>query len=315
MEITESEFGNELLAYDKLLFLCHRAADPDAIASSFALAEAFGGTIGIIDGCNRIASLLIDQLGIKVVHNPNPKDFDMTIVVDTSTSAQLNNFPLENYCVIDHHVTSTLNEKAAFYVHRNTGSTAEIVLEVLRSVGAPILERVAFALMAGIITDTGNFKHAQAGSFRAIAELIDLSGIEYGEVIDLLASTPQDISMRIALLKAAQRAAMERLNDWVVVSSQVSSFSGSAASMLVSIGADVAFVGSKREDIVKISCRARRCAIEAGINLAKAMEELSAAHNGTGGGHEGAAGMDVRGDLEEILASCRDYAERILGKG
>jgi len=60
------------------------------------------------------------------------------------------------------------------------------------------MRRTAFALIAGIITDTGNFRHASSESFKAVAELIDLSGIEYGEVMDILSSVPQDVSMRIA---------------------------------------------------------------------------------------------------------------------
>jgi nanoRNase/pAp phosphatase (c-di-AMP/oligoRNAs hydrolase) len=107
---------------------------------------------------------------------------------------------------------------------------------------------------------------------------------------------------------------IERVDDWVIVTSQVSSFGGAAASNLISIGADVAFVASKEGDQVKISARARKCAINAGVNLAKLMEEISVKYNGTGGGHEGAAGMDVRGDVEKMFASYTDYVKKSLMK-
>ncbi len=311
MEIDESEFYNQLLDYHNILYLCHRNADPDALGSAFALKEAIGGTIGTIDGCDRVASQIAEQLNIEFVTNP-ANNYDLVVVVDTSTLAQLNGFQLKKYAVIDHHATTSLNENAAFYLHRNKSSTAEIVLGVLNSMGAPIMNRAAFALIAGIITDTGNFKHASADSFKAVAELIELSGIEYGEVIDVISSVPQDVSMRIAFLKAAQRAVIERVDEWIIVTSQVSSFSGSAASNLITIGADVAFVASKDDGIVKVSARARKCAINAGVNLAKLMEEISVEFNGSGGGHEGAAGMDAYGDAERILACCTGYLKKAL---
>ncbi len=311
MEIDESEFYNQLLDYHNILYLCHRNADPDALGSAFALKEAIGGTIGVIGGCDRVASQIAKQLDIKFVTNP-VDNYDLVVVIDTSTLTQLDGFPLKRYAVIDHHTTTSLNENAVFFLHRNKRSTAEIVLEVLNTMGAPIMRRVAFALIAGIITDTGNFKHASADSFKAVAELIELSGIEYSEVMDAISSVPQDVSMRIAFLKAAQRALIERVGEWIIVTSQVSSFSGSAASNLISIGADVAFVAAKDDGMVKVSARARKCAINAGVNLARLMEEISVKFNGTGGGHEGAAGMDVYGETEAILACCTEYTKKSL---
>ncbi|MCZ7383919.1 MAG: DHH family phosphoesterase [Candidatus Methanoperedens sp.] len=313
MELDESEFYNQLLDYNNILYLCHRNADPDALGSAFALKEAVGGTIGVIEGCDRVASQIAGQLNIEFVNEPKG-DFDLVVVVDTSTPAQLNDYPLKTYAVIDHHASTSLNEKAAFYLHRNKSSTAEIVLDVLKTMGAPIMRRTAFALMSGIITDTGNFRHATSDSFKAVAELIELSGIEYSEVMDMLSSVPQDVSMRIAFLKAAQRAVIERVDDWIIVTSRVSSFGGAAASGLISIGADVVFVASKQDDVVKVSARARREAQNAGVNLAKLMEDISVKFNGTGGGHEGAAGMDVRGETENVLAACVEYVKNSLKK-
>ncbi|MCX9085860.1 MAG: DHH family phosphoesterase [Candidatus Methanoperedens sp.] len=311
MELDESEFYNQLLDYNNILYLCHRNADADALGSAFALKEAIGGTIGVIDGCDRVASQIANQLKIEYVLEPKG-EFDLVVIVDTSTPGQLNGFPLGQYAVIDHHATSSLNENAVFFLHRNRSSTAEIVLEVLKKMGAPIMRRTAFALLAGIVTDTGNFRHASSDSFKAVAELMDHSGIGYNEVIDLLSSVPQDVSMRIAFLKAAQRCVIERVDEWIIVSSNVNSFGGAAASSLVSIGADVAFIGAKRDDVVKVSARARREIQNAGVNLAKLMEDISIKYKGTGGGHEGAAGMDAVGETDVILLACVEHVKASL---
>jgi nanoRNase/pAp phosphatase (c-di-AMP/oligoRNAs hydrolase) len=312
MQVDEAGFYNRLLDYHNILYLCHRNADPDAISSAFALSEAIGGKVGLVDGCNRVAALLVDKLEIDVIDNPDPKDYDLVVVVDTSTSAQLNDIELTNYCVVDHHATTALTENASFYLHRNATSVAEIVYDVLKCMGAPIMHRMALGLMAGIVTDTGHFKHATSRTFRTFSEIIDSSGVEYAEVLDLMASTPQDVSMRIAMLKTASRADVERVGDWLVVTSNVSSFGGSASSMLINIGGDVAFVGTARSDNIRVSGRAKRDAVNAGVNLGKIMEEISSHYDGTGGGHAGAAGIDVVADMDTILFECVELVKEIL---
>ncbi|MGM0771493.1 MAG: DHH family phosphoesterase [Halobacteriota archaeon] len=312
MQVDEVGFYNLLLDYHNILYLCHRNADPDAISSAFALSEAIGGAVGLVDGCNRVASLLVDKLEIDVVESPDPKDYDLVVVVDTSTSAQLNDMKLSNYCVIDHHATTALTENASFYLHRNATSVAEIVYDVLNCMGAPVMHRMALGLMAGIVTDTGHFKHATSKTFKTFGEIIESSGVEYAEVLDLMASTPQDVSMRIAMLKSASRATIERVGNWLVVTSNVSSFGGSASSMLINIGGDVAFVGTARGDSIRVSGRAKRDAVNAGVNLGKIMEEISVHYEGTGGGHAGAAGIDVIADIDTILFECVESVKEIL---
>lgn len=312
MEVDEAEFFNRLLDYKNILFLCHRNADPDAVSSAFALSEAIGGTVGLVDGCNRVASVLIDRLAIDVVDKPNPADYGFVVVVDTSTKAQLNDLELTRYCVIDHHTTTALTENSEFFLHRNSTSTVEIVYNILKAMGAPIHRRVGIGLLTGIVTDTGHFKHASADTFRTVAKIIDDSGVEYGEVLDLMAGTPQDISMRIAILKAASRIELDRVQDMLIASSHVSSFGGSASSMLINIGADIAFVGTAKGESVRVSARAKRDAVNAGVNLGQLMEDISNEYNGTGGGHSGAAGIDVIADMNEVLNKCRERTKKIL---
>ncbi len=312
MQVNEEEFFNRLLDYRNILYLCHRNADPDAISSAFALSEAIGGTVGLVDGCNRVASVLIEKLGIEVVDKPNPENYGFVVVVDTSTKAQLNDIELISYCVIDHHTTTALTENADFYLHRNTTSTVEIVYDILKAMGAPINRHVGIGMLTGIVTDTGHFKHASEDTFSTVAKIIKASGVEYGEVLDLMAATPQDISMRIAILKAASRVELDRVHDMLIASSHVSSFGGSASSMLINIGADIAFVGTAKGESVRISSRAKREAVNAGVNLGQLMEDISNEYNGTGGGHSGAAGIDVIADMREILNKCKERTKKIL---
>jgi len=312
MQVEELEFYNRLLDYHNILYLCHRNADPDAVSSAFALAEAIGGTIGLVDGCNRVASLLIDRLKIKVVEKPDPAEYDITLVVDTSTISQLNDIKLGKYCVIDHHATTALIENADFYLHRHATSTAEMVFGILKIMGAPIMRRTALGLMTGIITDTGHFKHATSETFKTVSEIVATSGVEYAEVLEMMATTPQDISMRIAMLKCTTRTTMERVDDWLIVNSHVNSFGGAASSMFLNIGADIALIGTSRDNSVRVSGRAKREAVSAGVILGKIMEDISVNYTGTGGGHAGAAGIDVVADMDVIVEECKSRIRKVL---
>lgn len=312
MEVDDAGFYDRLLDYSNILYLCHRNADPDAVGSAFALAESIGGTIGITDGMNRVASMMVEQLGIETVLDPDPADYDFTVVVDTSTIVQINNVKLGKYSVIDHHATTPLVDGAEFYLHRTAGSTAEIIFDVLSEMQAPIMKRSALALLIGIITDTGHFRHAGAGTFNTVSRLIDVSGVDFSEVLDMLTNIPQEPSMRIAILKSASRAKIVRSGEWIIVYSKVGSFGGSAASSLINLGADVALVGSDCKDTLRITGRARRSAIDAGINLGKILEHLGTKYSGSGGGHAGAAGMDVKGNVDVVLTACVDRVRGIL---
>ncbi|MCL2863870.1 MAG: DHHA1 domain-containing protein [Methanimicrococcus sp.] len=313
MRVTDLEFFNRLLDYRNILYICHRNADPDAIGSAFTLAQAIGGTIGIVDECNRVAVNLIDKLDIPFVLCPDPSDYDITVVVDTSTRGQLNDLKLEKFCLIDHHATTALLDDAEFYIHEDTTSTVEIIFRILNTAGIPISEKMGLAMITGIITDTGHLKHADSNTFRTLSEIMDVSGVDYFDALELMAATPQDISIRIAMLKAAMRCKLERVGDCLIATTHVSSYGGAAASMLTNIGADIAFVGSVKDDSsVRVSGRAKRDMILSGVNLGKLMEDVGEKYNGTGGGHSGAAGIDAECSLDELMNDCTEHAKKLL---
>ncbi|CAD7768485.1 manganese-dependent inorganic pyrophosphatase [Candidatus Methanoperedenaceae archaeon GB50] len=311
-DVSYDEFYSLLTEFRDPIFLCHRNADPDAIGSAYALREVFGGTIGVVDSVDRISTTLLNYLEVKPIHRPDLSRHDITVVLDTSTHAQIDGIELGRYCLIDHHTTNNLLENSEFYIHKPTSSTAEIIYTMLHDAGHSFSLEMGIALVAGIITDTGHFKHATPDAMRITADLLEEARVQYGEVLDLLSSTPHDVSMRIAMMKTAMRAQIVRVGDWIIATSHVSSFNGAAAATLVNIGADVAFVASAVGENVRISSRARRAAIEKGVALGRMLDEMGKRHNGTGGGHDGAAGLEAKGKQDEILSECVERVRQIL---
>ena len=88
MLVDERAFYERMKNYHNVLFLCHKNADIDSLGSAYALERLFGGTIGVQDSLNVMASMLADKLKIKVVIGPDPSKFDLVVVLDTSMLVQ-----------------------------------------------------------------------------------------------------------------------------------------------------------------------------------------------------------------------------------
>jgi len=311
MRISESEFGAYIGKYNNVLYLCHRNADPDAIGSAFALSRAFGGTVAAVDDLSRTGGAAAKIIGVEVLISPSADAYDLAVVVDTSVRQQLGEILPENYALVDHHLDPGLLDGAEFYIQKPSKSTAEIVWTILKENGKTISREMALGLLVGMISDTGRFKRAAPESFRTAAELLEAGGFDYDEALQVL-SVPQDISQRIAVLKATSRSKIERQGEWLVASTEINSFEGSAAMALVDIGADVAFAAGRHGDRIRISARSSRAAVRMGLNLNELMGEVGRAHNGDGGGHKAAAALEARGEPQTLLLECRKkVAERL----
>jgi len=304
MLISEPEFGAHIGKYGNVLYLCHRNADPDAIGSAFALQQAFGGTLAAVDDLSRTGEALADAIGAAVEINPRAEDYDLVIVVDTSVRLQLGDFHLASYAVVDHHLDKGLLEDAKFYIQKPSKSAAEIVWTILKESGRRASREMALGLLVGMISDTGRFRRASPEAFRTAAELLEAGGFDYEEALQPL-SLPADIPQRIAILKAAARAKVDRQRDWLIATTVINSFEGSAAMALVDLGADVAFAAGKHFNLCRVSARASREAARRGLNLAEILREIARAHGGEGGGHRAAAAMEARGEPGSLLEECR----------
>jgi len=313
MRICEHQFADHIRQFSRVLYLCHRNADPDAIGSSFALSRAFGGAIGSVDDLSRIGASLAEAVDACVLLNPRFEDYDLVVVVDTSVGMQVGGNLPAPYALVDHHLDEGLLNDALFYIQRPAKSTSEIVWRILKDNGKKPDRDAALALLAGIISDTGRFKRATSETFAVAAEILAEGGFSYEEALEVL-SVPTSISQRIAVLKAASRTEILRQGDWLIVSSVVNSFEGFAAMSLVDLGADVAFVAGRhgKGERIRISARSSRASARIGLNLAKLLSEVGQAFCGDGGGHMSAAALEANGDPLVILNACRKKAAESL---
>jgi nanoRNase/pAp phosphatase (c-di-AMP/oligoRNAs hydrolase) len=119
-------------------------------------------------------------------------------------------------------------------------------------------------------------------------------------------------SERMARLRAANRATLLKMKDWLIALSNVSAYQASAARGLLTLGAHVAVVAGKKGDEIQVSFRAvqefyDKTAIHVGRDLAKPLGDFL---GGMGGGHAVSAGVNGPGDVN----SCLKFCEKLLKK-
>ncbi|MCL1979100.1 MAG: DHH family phosphoesterase [Methanomassiliicoccaceae archaeon] len=297
----------ELLKAENKIILVHGNADMDAIGSAFAISVCFPkGDIFAPGGVDRVASLAAEKLNISILEQCDLSRYDLVVVVDTSSPEQLK--PLvrsvpEGSVVIDHHTPTGKWENVRFYCDHTKVSCCEIIKQMIESLGIEIPREAAIALMGGMLTDSGHFQYSKPEMMRTFADLLESKGIHMDEVFDLT-RTQTTMSERIAVMKAVGRAKFDYVGDMIVSTASGGSFEASSSRSLLMAGADVAFVGSQRDEEFRISGRATQEVVRKGIHLGNIVSGIGKETDTDGGGHGGAAGLSGIGDAEAMLHMC-----------
>ncbi len=290
-----------------IALISHLNADPDSITSIVSL-KALLRTLkkGIKvkqvapEGINEVSSRIISKFKENFETNLEIDKMDMVALVDTSSPILLGELESEfktyrgRILIVDHHNPSIhLPKESLKFIDENACSTCEIVLGLYNVLDVKPKRRIARLMLTGIAYDTGHFKIGSKGTFEAVIQLLNL-GADLEESISLLRSKAERPE-KIARLKAASRCRIFESESWIIVISEVSSYQASAARSLVNIGADLAVVYGSSKGVLRINLRATNAFKEAcghlGRDIAAPMGEML---GGAGGGHDAAAGINVR---------------------
>lgn len=299
------EIAEKLTGKNKII-LVHGNADMDAIGSAFAIAACFPpGNIYAPGGIDRTAGQITEKLGITVLEECDLSDYDLVVVVDTSSPEQLkpvDSLP-EGSIVIDHHAPTGKWHDVDFICDNTKVSCCELIKDIIDSADIEIPQIAAKAMLGGMLTDSGHFQFADPKMMMAFADLLENSGIYTDEIFGL-ARSPTPTSERIAVMKTIGRVKFDHVGNMVVATAYGGSFESSSCRALLLAGADVSFVGSQREDEVRISARATQDIVRKGIHLGNVLGDISEETESDGGGHGGAAGFTGTGDVEALLHIC-----------
>lgn len=316
VEVLTLEKLKEILRGRVLLF-CHTNADPDSICAAFGVGELVRvmdpqADTGIVlpGGPSSLSKRVMEKLGIKAIEDPSVDDVDVLVALDTATLEHLEEWgdviasaDLPKVFIDHHSPHESISEIATLIISDETASsTCEIVHQLYQGFRNTPSSLVAKALLVGMAFDSRHFSLGTSRTLRSASQLLEIDG-PLDEVLSLLVSE-WDRSERIARLKAAKRLRIHEVDNWIIVTSYLSSFQASAARAIIGLGADVAIVASKDKKTLRASLRAnerfyKETSIHLGADVAKV---LGGEFEGAGSGHPTAAGMNGKGETVKLLS-------------
>ncbi len=177
----------ELIANTKtVLILQPEKPDTDSLSSSLAL-EAFLENLGkkVVMYCqDEIPGYIRVLDGWDRVTDTFPKEFDLTILVDTGGpnmilrtlekhQAALTKRP---FAIIDHHLTrEAMPFPADEIIDPSCAANTELIYGISQELGWKVTPEIASSLVSGILADTAGFTNTNstAAAVRTVADLVD----------------------------------------------------------------------------------------------------------------------------------------------
>lgn len=174
------KISNSFTDNDNFVLICHIDPDGDAVGSMLALGKALlklKKKVSFVSKCTvpEVFKFLVDE----EISQTLPASFDVVVLLDcgdfrrTGFSEELRVAKEAGKIIvnIDHHSKNDIWKFANInYVNEESSSTAEIIYNLIIGLKYEISPDIATALLAGIYTDTGGFKHSNTKS--AVLEIV-----------------------------------------------------------------------------------------------------------------------------------------------
>lgn len=294
------KLSKEILSLPReVSIVTHRNADVDAVSSSIGLKRLLSrigieSNIVVPDTISKSARAISQEEEIQFSQD-EVREF--SIVLDTSSTEHVSPIQLPRRgIVIDHHSSQgDLSRKYKTFLF-DRDSLSMVILDLWKEFGMKPDRETVLILLSGILSDTGNFRFSSAETLIQFGKYMMEYEIRMHEIRDKIeVKDEDDLSLRMAKLKGAQRMEIHRLDDLIVAITEVSSFGGEVAKSLVKLGADISFVISELKEEIRISSRCRdELSLSGRVNSGEIIRMLSVEFGGGGGGHSGAAGLILR---------------------
>lgn len=174
---------SEIKKSNNIVLLCHNNPDGDAIGSTIAMYH-------ILTKLEKNVDLVIADVpskfnfinGYEIIKNESDKQYDVAIILDTASTERINNpnnivDSIPKKIVIDHHGSNTQYGDVNFV--DNKPACCEVVYNIATELGVEIEEKIATALCAGLLTDTGGLTNpdVKPSTFEVAASLSKIINI------------------------------------------------------------------------------------------------------------------------------------------
>jgi phosphoesterase RecJ-like protein len=319
---TLEELASRIRAAKTIVCTSHEKPDGDAMGSVLALVRALGGSHAMHAWLmGSVPPPMLAMRGDTECHHIKTADDipdlepDLVILLDTGAWSQVE--PMADWLAaradrvigIDHHASG--DEVASRrYVDASAASCTMLVLELLDALNLEATVDVAEALFAGLATDTGWFRqaNADAAAFAAAARLLAL-GVEKDRLYRMIEETarPSRLALHARALASVEwlrggTVAIMRLSrkDFDQTDGRPSDVTGLVNAPLVVAGAEMsALLIEEKDGGVKASLRSKPPAELGGAFL----DVRAITGRLGGGGHVHASGAKLDCTLAEGAAT------------
>lgn len=298
--ITIEQAANTLLMHDNILILTHHFPDGDTLGSGFALCRA------LLSLGKKARTCVVGELPKKfryLCEGMQQLEFDEDFICSVDIADEnLLGTEQEKYegriaLCIDHHGSNTLYAKESL-VDSTAAATSEIIVKIIRRMGALVTQEIADCIFTGITTDTGCFRYTNttAQSFRIAAEMVEC-GAHSAEINRVMFDTKSRARLEIErmVLDSMEFFAQGRC-ALICITRKMIDESGAENDELEGLASlprqvEGVFIGitlrERRDDAYKVSLRTTD-----GYDASKLCALFG------GGGHAAAGGCTIDGPLE-----------------
>ena len=298
--------------------LAGQNGDMDTVGSAIALASIHPSLLACGLHIGRVAKRMVTELNapfrkIAATGTVFPDQLGGIVIVDAAAPDQVGiDLPNVPKLILDHHATNgwELNEGDCMLKWDVRATTEMVATYMFEHANEAMTDSVRKMLLAGMITDTGRFKHADTSSFEITTQLLNDADIDYAEFCEHIEREETSPSERGSLLRGLSRTKHHDAGDWSLVTTYAGTLEGRLASLLLGTGCDVSLVSRHREGQTRLTARATRKATLRGVHLGSIMQAIAEQHGGDGGGHDGAAGWT--GTVDRVRAESAFIAQLTL---
>ena len=318
---TVAEAGERIAAVDKILITCHRGPDGDSVGSMVALASLMRAqdkkvTLYCPDPVPRRLKWLPCTRGFVRALKRGAR-FPLTIVVDCADAKLLGpQFPgaevTGEIIALDHH-TSACPFGDLYLCDPAASSVGVLVARIARHLGWQIPLDAAIGLYTSLVSDTGSFSYANtnAEALHLAAELVDIGVRPWGVTEKLQERSSLG---RYRLLREALGTLELRLGGKVAFMTITHAMVSDAGAMWED---SVELVNYTRA-VDKVECGvlftpAKRGGVRVSMRTKGRVDAGQLCAEFGGGGHVGAAGCVIQGELAEVQTRIAAVLASALG--
>jgi phosphoesterase RecJ-like protein len=310
------EIRHQLETAQRILVVSHVRPDGDAVGSLIGWGlslQASGKYVQMIlsDG---VPAGYRHLTGTEQVRLKPDGRFDWVVVLDCSdlkrTGNALNGNPGPDLNV-DHHITN-LNFARINLVVPTAVATSEILAGLIESLGLPMPQPVAAALLTGLITDTIGFRTSNMTpkALRLAADLMEKGG----DLAELYQQALVKRSFEATRFWAAGLNQLEKDDRLIwatltMANRKAAGYSGRDDADLINVlssieDTDIAVIFVEQNNGgVKVSWRA-----QPGFDISKLAMQFG------GGGHPAASGAEIPGSLDKVRTAVLEATRTLLGR-